>query len=473
MFTISSIHRAACLVILCLACARASAGELPKADGYRGIWYMVGPQRDEYRYKYSGGLGTYCAHHRPLAFYSKEADKTFFCYGGTARKTNTLLHMVSYYDHKTGMVPRPRILMDKKTRDAHDNPVISMDNTGHLWIFSGSHGTQRPSYIWVGKKPYDIDEFDQVNVNAFATKRHGMNYSYPQPHYLLEKGFCFLMTRYTDAVERMLFVSSSPDGRTWTIPKPFATIEMGQYQVSEHFGEKVGTCFNFHPRPQGADWRTNLYYMETSDGGKTWTTVDGTPLETPLTSKSNPALVHDYQAEKRLVYVMDLNYDSQGRPLLLYLTSRGAKSGPVNDPRIWQTARWTGENWDIQGSIHADNNYDTGSIYIEKDDLWRFIAPSEAGPQPYNPGGEVVMWISRDQGKLWTKVKQLTHGSKFNHTYCRRPVNAHPDFYAFWADGHGRKPSESRLYFTNRDGDHVWRLPVKMKDETAKPEIAW
>jgi len=50
-------------------------------------------------------------------------------------------------------------------------------------------------------------------------------------------------------------------------------------------------------------------------------------------------------------------------------------------------------------------------------------------------------------------------------------VNAHPDFYAFWADGHGRRPSESRLYFTNRGGDHVWRLPTSMTGEFAKPDI--
>lgn len=83
------------------------------------------------------------------------------------------------------------------------------------------------------------------------------------------------------------------------------------------------------------------------------------------------------------------------------------------------------------------------------------------------------MWTSRDQGATWTKVKQLTHDSRFNHTYPRRPVNAHPDFYAFWADGNPLKQSDSSLYFTNKCGDHVWRLPSKMEGEFAKPEIAW
>ncbi len=35
-----------------------------KDDGYRGIWYMNQPSGDEYAFKYSGGLGTYCAKHQ-------------------------------------------------------------------------------------------------------------------------------------------------------------------------------------------------------------------------------------------------------------------------------------------------------------------------------------------------------------------------------------------------------------------------
>ena len=78
------------------------------------------------------------------------------------------------------------------------------------------------------------------------------------------------------------------------------------------------------------------------------------------------------------------------------------------------------------------------------------------------------MWISKDQGGKWTRVRKLTADSEFNHTYARRPVNAHPGFYAFWADGHGRQPSESRLYFSDRKGN-VYVLPRKMNGPTEKP----
>ena len=118
----------------------------------------------------------------------------------------------------------------------------------------------------------------------------------------------------------------------------------------------------------------------------------------------------------------------------------------------------------------SDNNYDMGSLYIENDGSWLIIAPTEIGPQPYNPGGEMAMWISRNKGKDWQKVKQLTENSKFNHTYSRHPLNAHADFYAFWADGHGREPSESSLYFCDKKGN-VFQLPIEMKAEFEKPKL--
>ena len=64
--------------------------------------------------------------------------------------------------------------------------------------------------------------------------------------------------------------------------------------------------------------------------------------------------------------------------------------------------------------------------------------------------------------------KQLTANSERNHTYVRRPVNVHDDFYGYWADGHGRQPSESTLYFCNKKGQ-VFMLPKEMKGEFAYP----
>jgi hypothetical protein len=267
---------------------------------------------------------------------------------------------------------------------------------------------------------------------------------------------------------------TSPDGVQWKWTR-LAAIHQGHYQISAVSRNKAASAFNYHPNGQGLNHRTNLYYMETTSApefGQTWRAANGTILTIPLTSPNNPALVRDYESEGLKVYLKDIRFDDQGKPVVLFLTSYGWQPGPDNDPRTWRIARWTGTNWDITTVTTSDNNYDTGSLYIEDEQKWRIIGPTEVGPQAYNTGGEIAMWISENSGRTWAKVRKLTRNSERNHTYARRPVNAHPDFYAIWADGHGRKSSESTLYFSDKNGN-VWALPREMKENFVKPEALY
>ncbi|MCA9124103.1 MAG: BNR-4 repeat-containing protein [Planctomycetaceae bacterium] len=435
---------------------------------------MNQPSNDEYVYKYSGGLGTYCAKHRPFAIYCQQVDKTFFCYGGTtANSHRELLHMVSYFDHKTRTVPRPTILLNKQTNDAHDNPVLSVDDQGYLWIFSTSHGTARPSYIHRSTRPYDINEFQLVPATRVESGQQipMTNFSYMQAWHRPGEGFLCFFTRYNYPASRTICFMHSRDGIEWSEWQRLAAIDEGHYQISALGRSRAGTMFNYHPKGKGLNWRTNLYYLETRDLGESWQTVDGQSLALPLTEVKNSALVYDYAADGLNVYLKDVRFDEFDHPVLLYITSKGYESGPRNDPRTWTIARWSGTGWSIHPVTTSDNNYDMGELCIESPEDWRIVGPTETGPQPYNPGGEVAMWQSRDGGATWRKLSSLTSGSTMNHTYVRHALNAHPDFYALWADGHGRQPSESNLYFSNRDGV-VFVLPRNIKgDAGAAPEL--
>ena len=150
-------------------------------------------------------------------------------------------------------------------------------------------------------------------------------------------------------------------------------------------------------------------------------------MKLPLTSEINPALVHDYEKEALNVYLKDIRFDEQGRPVILYITSKGFESGPMNDPRTWTLARWNSGKWQLRKITTSDNNYDMGSLYIDNSN-WQIFGPTETGPHPYNPGGEMALWESRNNGETWKKTKQLTRRSKHNHTYARAPVNAPPRF---------------------------------------------
>ncbi|WZP00690.1 BNR-4 repeat-containing protein [Isosphaeraceae bacterium EP7] len=451
------------LAAVVLVASTAGAEEPPgstRVAGYVGCWYSIGATKDEFKFKYSGGMATYPQQHAPIAVYDGPSNRTYFVYGGANEARTSILHMVSYFDHATGTVPRPVVLLDKKTTDAHDNPVLQVDEAGYLWVFSNSHGAGRPSFIHRSLKPRSIDGFERILKS---------NFSYGNAWVVPGHGFLFLHTKY--AAGRGLRFMTSPDGREWSGPTPLAKIDQGDYQVSWRRGGTVGTAFDYHPRPLGLDARTNLYYLQTPDAGATWTTAGGHAVTLPLAEPANAALVRDFAAEGKLVYLKDLNFDAEGRPVVLFLTSKGHLPGPKQGPHQWQTAHWTGEGWRFRPFTTSDHNYDHGSLSIEAGGLWRVIAPTEPGPQPYGTGGEMVIWTSADEGATWLKGKQLTVGNGRNQTYARRPLDARPDFYALWADGDARAKSESSLYFTDREGSHVWRLPARVEGDSARPEV--
>lgn len=442
-----------------------------KANGFKGIWYMNQPSNDVYVYKYSGGMATYPANHRPFAIYADKVKKTFFCFGGTDDQNSTLLHNVSYYNHKTGKLANPTTLLDKKTNDAHDNPVISIDDKGYIWIFSTSHGTARPSYISKSLKPYNIDKFEIIKATEQINGKTVpfTNFSYFQVYYMKGKGFIALFTKYNAQGHRVIGYNTSRDGKSWNERKEVAHIEDGHYQITAEKDGKIGVAFDYHPKGKGLNYRTNLYYLQTDDFGASWHTAAGETVTLPLTSIQNPALVNDYSQQKWNSYLLDINFDEANQPLILTITSKGYEAGPEKGPRNWTFSKFENGSWNNYQVTASDSNYDNGSIYPVSQDTIQIIGPTEDGPQAYNPGGELAIWQSVDGGKGWNMLKQLTKNSEMNHGYVRRPLNAQPDFYGIWADGNGRKPSISNLYFLTKEGD-IFRMPRNGTGSMLSPE---
>lgn len=425
------------------------------ADGYKGIWFELG-QPYPYGDKYSGGLGTYTAKHRPLAKYSSEANKTFFVYGGTTKATEKhLLCMIGAYDRTTNTLDKPVVVFDKMgVDDPHDNPSIFLDDKGYIWVFVSGRNTNRKGFKFRSNVPLSIEKgFRQITEEVMT---------YPQPLYLPEKGFFHFFTKYSGI--RELYYETSEDGMTWTDDKKLAGIKepgaefSGHYQVSGILGDRMVTFFNRHPNGD-VDKRTDLYYLETRDFGKTWQDASGKKLSVPL-STMEPGRIVDYASEDRNVYLKDVNFDKSGNPLCLYLTSKSHKPGPDGGDREWKIAQWKNKVWEIKSVTVSDHNYDMGSLYIDGD-AWKVIAPIGSGPQPNQTGGEVEQWESNDAGETWKMAKAITSGSRFNQSYVRRPDAADKAFFAFWADGDPEEFSQSRLYFMDSDG-HVRQMPYYM-----------
>lgn len=431
-------------------------------DGYMPLWFTLGQERD-YGFKYSGGLGgTYTIKHNPIAIYAPEVDKTFFVYGGTtAPMDRHLLCMIGSFDHKTEMVSRPVVVFDKETvNDPHDNPALAIDEDGYLWVFISGRGTGRMGHKYRSLKPYDTNGFEQIQSRWMT---------YPQPMYVKGKGFFHFFTQYSG--HRQLYFETSTDGYKWSETSHFADIKepgdtkSGHYQTSGHYGDKIVTFFNRHPNGN-VDKRTNMYYLQTTDFGKTWTTADGQVLEIPIRDVASPCLVHECQSKGQNLYVKDVNFDKNGNPVCLYLKSGGSAPGPQNGPREWSVAHWTGTEWKHHAITTSSHNYDSGSLWIE-DGMWRVIAPTDDGPFRWGAGGEIVSWESKNEGKTWKRAITYTKDSPRNHTYVRRPVNAKDPFYSMWTDGNTERITKCYMYIGDSKGN-VYQLPYKMKNDNEK-----
>jgi len=435
-----------------------------KVDGYRGIWFELN-QKFEHGDKYSGGLGTYTAKHIPLAIFAPEVQKTFFVYGGTIeRDQKHLLCMIGEYDHKSHLVSRPTVVYDKMgVDDPHDDPTIMIDDDGYIWVFVSGRGNKRKGIKLRSDKPFDINAFTQVSSEIFA---------YPQI-WNTKNGLFHFFTKYTGV--RELYFETSKDGFKWTEDAMLAGIrespdkKSGHYQVSNHFneGDIIGTFFNRH-RDGHPDTRTDLYYLQTRDFGKTWEDIHRNPVNLPLSEVGISPRITDYQSLGKNVYMKDMGYDSKGNPVCLYITSGGHEPGPDNLPYQWRVTRWNGRQWKTHDICESDHNYDMGSLYLS-DSAWMVAGPTETGPQLWGTGGEIAIWTSVNKGQDWEKQRDVTRKSKLNHSYVRRPLNAKAPFCFFWASGHAHEFSISELYFGNFNGG-VWKLPYTMKRDFEQPE---
>jgi hypothetical protein len=189
----------------------------PQAGGFRGIWFSLNAPL-EYGWRYSGGLGTYTANHVPMAHYVPAVNRTYLTWGGTtAANERRLLILVSYFDHNTGLVARPVVVMNKwadqgGVNDPHDNASMSIDEEGYIWIFVSGRGSTRLGRVYRSKVPYGIQDWERLQEWEFT---------YPQPWWFEGKGFLFTYTRYSggNPTARELFWRTSRNGTSHGAPR--------------------------------------------------------------------------------------------------------------------------------------------------------------------------------------------------------------------------------------------------------------
>lgn len=428
-----------------------------RLDGYRGLWYGT-DQAFQYGLTLSGGVATFSPRHRPVAIYSPEVNKTFFVYSGTiSAEERHLVIMISYYDHKLGKVPRPVLVYDKLgVKEPFDNASLVIDNAGHLWIFISGRARTRPAIVFKSTNPWSIDKFELKYQCEMIT---------PQPWCFNNGRIGALYSKQTSGIEIWFSdCSLTPSVENSTKIAGFG----GHYKISGMNRDKLYVAFNYYPPGEFLN-QANLYLLYSDDFGKTWKTTDNNQAIIPLSKIDNEALICDFISEKIRVFLLDMDFDSDGYPVLLVITSRN--SDPVEnqfDGTLGIVHR-VNNSWDLVEICDADNINDSGTLSTQSG-YWEVLASAGHTGKKGVAGGEITRWISKNEGLNWIKDRDVTYNSQYPNSFVRRPLNARKDFHAIWADGDPEKISESKLYFTNSEGNKVWVLPYEMVSDFKRPQ---
>ncbi len=130
--------------------------------------------------------------------------------------------------------------------------------------------------------------------------------------------------------------------------------------------------------------------------------------------------------------------------------------------------KYAGERRVFREITRSDHNHDMAFPCVAADGTWPASGPMMPGPRPYGTG-ETVAWTDSGRGRARRDVRKPTTANVRHHSHARRPMNAHPEFCAFRADGDAFKPFPSHLYFANNAGDDIHVLPESVDGQFAAP----
>ena len=416
---------------------------------YRGVWYCCGKDNTlpGKTYVYSGPMATYCAWHRPMAIYHPEADTTFFVFGNQENAP-----AIARYDHGSKRFSKPLTLGSNPDGDAHRNPTLCIEASGHLYVFYGAHG--HPTRVLRSKAPLDIAEWE-VRTEIPQT-------TYPQP-WLLQPGELFVTYRGGGAREGTpwRFRHSRDGGQTWTEGRDLAFFQncaiygvsiaaTGDYPRRVHFAWSRlggGTPEEIASKHLWAR-RYNVYYAYSDDGGHTWRRSDGSVYDLPIDEASAEKI---YDCGQRGVWLKDIQLDRAGNPCILFIDAE--VSTYEGD---WKIARFAGETWSFSKIASSDHMYDDGGLAVLSENEFRVYAPTTA-VQAHEDGGEIEAYRSTDQGRTWAHIQSLTSGSHLSHNNVKIVWNHERqqsrDFTAMWSYGDSVEPPETREVRLYRYGE--------------------
>ncbi len=440
------------------------------------------------------------------------------------KKSPTLGIYVSKYNPETQQVAPPILVHTKFTDDFHDNAVINMDDQGYIYVLISGRNNNRQMILYRSNTPYSMDSFTDITPTkientptAAANGNSQYKMSYPKFFWTDNGYFRLIYNDYDNNGNRDLY---SGKLEVYENNMPLATAKLtvdaisnsglGHYAVGDSRGNEIVIAFNEHSR--GIDNRTNLYFIQSFDGGESWHKMGDSPtdqpLSLPLTSGNiSSVAVKEYTAthESRSIYVKDIAFGGSGQYKYPEIVVLGIKDAPNANLAIpsknydryfatWyynhNTDSWQGQRF----SNLVDHNYSSAALH-QSGQSKVIYAQTPDGQENFLAGGSIAMGnlvdLNHTGGVLAYNVADV---SFTDERYCEfnniRPIHTNAvlgsdHLWAVASGGNMQRYSEHNpIFFIVKDANNtVLKLPssfdvnsdwvdtLTTKDETTNKTI--
>jgi hypothetical protein len=486
-------------------------------DGISGIDVDHDGDNDKIS-KYSSALGFGSQKHAPVAIErpasaGSSQKYTYFVYSGPVtldgrttiastagqgnRSTSSAFNFatnkspalgiyVSKYNPSTKQVVKPILVHAKYTDDFHDNAVINMDPSGHIYVLISGRGNSRQMLLYRSDAPYSMESFTDITPD---TPNVGHKVSYPK--FFWTKGqngyFRLIYNDYDSSGNRDIWsakISVNGSAKAIFTTEPTSTLGgYGHYVVGDARGDNIVLAFNEHSG--GISKRTNLYYMYSDNGGESWKNINNQHINIPFSNSQalSSVAVKEYNDnyQQRSIYVKDIAFDSNPTnsvmPEIVVLGVVGVV-GDVNDDlsvpsasydryfATWyrKNGAWVGARFSNQ----VDHNYSTAAIH-QSDSSSVIYAQTLEGNENYLAGGSIAKGSLTDKDHTGNVLaNNVATGYFSDATYCEfnniRPIHTEEveSSSSVWEVATGGNPQQYVAHnplFIVLNGGEVRQLP--------------
>jgi len=342
----------------------------------------------------------------PEAYYDSLSNRTYFTW---IDKYGNIV--IAYYNHTTGETSKVYLVATKSDYPAdieHANPVVFVNNTGHVHVLYGDHDKAAGLQHRYTAVPGDLTSFVYGSVPITYS-------TYPNVAVASDNTVWLAIRHYEDtatSTKGLRVMNSTDGGHTWNPSVLIYNSSGDQWYPNDIVLGSESPVQSVHiitSRRVGYGDFDGLYYAWRDVDG-IWKYANGTAMDLPVDDVTGDLVDDGY------IVVASLALNSSNVPYIAYLKSTA--SGNVT-----YFAKWNGTAWEIHEVCNIAS-YKEESVVIDVIDDSTIDIYTIRGTSTLN-GGDVVRYRSTDGGVTWSLVENITTDatSTYRYYYIKKVYN--------------------------------------------------